>query len=231
MKGTAVVVVADRDDDDAGFVGERLDDLGMRRRVVPRDDPRALGGAGVGADLLLLLGSDRSVHDPRQADVVAAEQSLVGAASARGVPVLAVCYGAQLVASALGSVVERSPAPEYGWCHVATDGSRPWLGGPWFQFHGDRWAASPALPALAWSDRAPQAFRHGRTLGLQFHPEVTPSTARRWLAAAMPAVVTAGFDPTTIEAELDELAPDASVRCHRLVDSFLEEVASHDPER
>lgn len=227
MSDLRVVVVADRGDDDAGFLGERFDELGGVRRPCLRDDATSLAGAEQEADVLVLLGSDRSVHDPAHAGVVAAEQALVHRARARGVPILGVCYGGQLAAAALGATVARAPVGEYGWFEVET--TVPWLSGPWFQFHGDRWSGGDGVPSIATSPRAPQAFRQGRTLGVQFHPEVTPNTARRWLAAAEPAVIAAGGDPSTIEAELDLLAPDARIRCHRLVDAFLEEVAAADP--
>lgn len=221
-----VVLVANAGDDDPGYVGERLEQVGGRLRSVHRDDPAALASAEKGADLVVLLGSDWSVYDPAHARSVAAEQALVRRATARGLPLFGICFGGQLSASALGGTVRRADHPELGWYEVTSEDSS--LAGRWFQFHGDRWDATDDLPGIAWGEQGPQAFRQGRTLGIQFHPEVTPTTARRWLRASAASVVAAGGDLATIEDELDRLAPDARDRCHRLVDAFLTMVSTDD---
>jgi hypothetical protein len=73
---------------------------------------------------------------------------------------------------------------------------------------------------------SPQGFVFGRTLGLQFHPEVTPATVSNWLRAAPEEVAAAGEVIESIEAETAQLADDARRRCHLLVDVFLDTVAN-----
>lgn len=223
-----VIAIANRQDADLGFVGERL--LGHEARLanVLREDLAGLREPEAGADLIVLLGSDWSVYDTRHERAVAAEQALVRRAWDRGLPVLAICYGAQLVASALGLAVTRAAAPEIGWRTVQTDDEAVCPPGPWFQFHFDGWTDGNGLASSARTSSGPQAFRVGRTLGVQFHPEVTAQVARRWLLAEPDNVAAAGESVEAIAATLDDLMPDARLRCHSFVDGFLTEVAGAD---
>jgi GMP synthase-like glutamine amidotransferase len=220
-----VMTIANREDADLGFVGERLYAHGARFQTVMRDELARLSAPDAGADLVVLLGSDWSVYDPRHHDAVAAEQALVRRAGATGLPVLAICYGAQLVASTLGMTVTRAAVPEIGWGRVQTRDEVLCPPGPWFQLHLDSWTGGRGPATIAHSPAGPQAFRTGRTLAVQFHPEVTAETARRWLHEQPDAVSAAGASLAEIEAGLDTLIPAARLRCHRFVDDFLTLVA------
>ena len=95
---------------------------------------------------------------------------------------LGVCFGGQLLATALGGSVTRSLHPEVGWHEVRSDTPDLVPGGPWFQWHFDRFTPPPNARLVARNDRAAQAFTHGRALGLQFHPEVDEALVQRWIA-------------------------------------------------
>jgi GMP synthase-like glutamine amidotransferase len=218
-----VTVIADREDADAGFVGERLDQQGASIRRVWRDEPASYGDALGTCDLVVLLGSDRSVHDASQQAVVSAESDLVREADRRALPLLAICYGAQLVASAFGASVRRSPVPEIGWRRIECASAAPFGEGPWFEFHYDRWASNAPLELLARTAAAPQAFRLRRVLATQFHPEVTAATAHDWLIAGRRSLERAGLDLDAIDAATRREEPGARLRCYHLVDRFLED--------
>ncbi|HEY5272495.1 MAG TPA: gamma-glutamyl-gamma-aminobutyrate hydrolase family protein [Acidimicrobiales bacterium] len=224
-----VVVVANRGDGDDGFVGERLGELGANFIRVWREDPDGLADAELDADLVLSLGSDWSVYDASTAPSAlsaAPERALVRRAARRGVPVLGICYGGQLCASALGAEVRRAEQPEIGWRLLESDDVSFCGTGPWFQYHFDRWSDGGPVRSFMRNQVSPQAFVFGRTLGLQFHPEVTPATVSTWLRAAPDDVAAAGGVIEEIEAETALLADDARLRCHRLVDAFFDTVAS-----
>ncbi len=100
---------------------------------------------------------------------------------ARGLPVLGVCLGAQLLAAALGARVSRGHAPEVGAGHVrlTAEGARdPALGVggdplPVLHWHGDSFDLPDGAVLLASSGAHPhRAFRVGPALGLQFHVEM-----------------------------------------------------------
>ncbi len=220
-----VVVVANRGDGDDGFVGERLTELGASFVRLWREDPRTLSEAERDADLVVSLGSDWSVFDTRAQFSAEPERALVRRAARRGVPVFGICYGGQLCASALGAEVTRAAQPEIGWRVLDSDDVSFCGTGPWFQYHFDRWSDTGPVHSFMRNAVAPQAFVFGRTLGLQFHPEVTPETVSSWLRAAPHDVAAAGEEIEAIEAETAGLAEDARRRCHRLVDVFLDTVA------
>ena len=122
---------------------------------------------------------------------LATEIRLIAEALDRGLPVLGICLGAQLMAAALGANVRANPMPEIGWYDVTPTGhgqADPLLTQfrspePIFQWHGDTFDIPPGAVHLAASDTCPnQAFRVGeRSYGLQFHLEVDAPLVERWL--------------------------------------------------
>ena len=220
-----VGVVANIEDPEAGFVEERLDQLGASFFRRWRTAPETFDRFEHEVDLLVLLGSDWSVYDASYAHPIGAERDLIQRAGAAGCPTLGICFGGQMIASALDLAVARAPRPEVGWSTISSD--RPDLtgDGPWFQFHADRWAESGDDRTVARNGVGPQAVIVGRTLGLQFHPEVTEEVAARWIREAPEAVVDAGGDPDALIAENVRMIPDARARCFGLVDAFLATVA------
>ena len=224
-----VVIVGNTDDTDAGFVGERLADHGASFSTANRDHPSELAALSGPMDLLLLLGSDAAVHSPTRTRAVEAEMALVRETLAAGRPVLGICYGGQLLAHAAGAIVAPAARPEIGWTELDTEDHRLAAPGPWFQFHEDRWWPVPSAKTFAWTPLAPQALRWGRALGVQFHPEVTPTAAAGWVRLYSRLVAASGVDPDRVLADIDRLWSDAATRCAQLVDNFLEDVAGRDP--
>jgi GMP synthase (glutamine-hydrolysing) len=131
---------------------------------------------------IILSGSPFSVKDPQ------APKPDVRAMAAQ-LPVLGVCYGAQLVAEQAGGTVGRSTHREYGRAHLqelvgdpllATigEGSQVWMS------HSDSVQQLPegfrviarteSIPVAAY--RAADDFATHPVYGIQFHPEVTHST-------------------------------------------------------
>ena len=64
-------------------------------------------------DGLISLGGPMSVND--DLPYLRQEMGLMREAISRRQPVLGICLGAQLIASALGAAVRRNPAKEIGW--------------------------------------------------------------------------------------------------------------------
>lgn len=123
------------------------------------------------------LGSERSAAD--RTDWIPGEIDFLRAAVAADVPVLGLCFGGQALSLALGGGIEVLPAPEIGWISVESDdASIPT--GPWLQYHFDLMHVPPGARVVARSPAGPAAFRHGRHLGLQFHPEVDSALVDRW---------------------------------------------------
>ena len=73
---------------------------------------------------------------------------------------------------------------EIGWTLVESADHELIPAGPWLEFHGDRLPGRPRPAAvLARNGTGVQAFRHGRHLAFQFHPEVDGPQLKRWLDA------------------------------------------------
>lgn len=154
----------------------------------------------------------------------------------RRVPILGVCFGGQALARALGGAVARAPRPEIGFTHVMSDDPDLVAPGPWFQFHYDRWRLPPGASEIARTPLASQAFRLGRSLGVQFHPEVTPAVLEAWCAdeafvqgGTRRAVEADGQDFDTLIAQVAAEERASIARAHRLIDAFLDRVATDGP--
>jgi GMP synthase-like glutamine amidotransferase len=221
-----VGIVANTEDPEAGHVAERLEAHGASFVRRWRDDPASLGDFERSVDLLVLLGSDWSVYDPAFAAPVAAERDLVSRATAAGCPTLGICFGGQLIASALGLTVERAPLGEIGWHVIESDEPELFGAGPWFQYHLDRWVDDPSRGAIARSVRGPQALIERRTLGVQFHPEVTADVIERWVRSGGADLARVGADADAIITETEREIGRSRAHCHTLVDAFLDRVAS-----
>jgi GMP synthase-like glutamine amidotransferase len=166
-------------------------------------DPRGLTA-------VVALGSDRSVHasrDPWIADQVA----FLRATHEAGVPVVGICFGGQALAAALGANVSRAPETEIGWVDVQGDDG---FGGRWFTWHEDVFDLPPGATELARAGSGLQAFSAGPSVGLQFHPEVTPAIVDDWLDGAPGAVA----DPEPMRAETAETVAAARERSFALMD-------------
>ena len=166
-----------------GSIGAWLDARGARidwTRLFADDPLPRLEGL----DLLIALGGPMSVNDEARLPWLAAEKRVLREAIAAGIPVLGVCLGAQLIASALGARVYPSAATEIGWFPIegvpGPEGSFRFPPAcPVFHWHGETFELPQGAARLARSaaceNQAFQVARH--VIGLQFHLEATPAGA------------------------------------------------------
>ena len=94
--------------------------------------------------------------------------------------------------------------------------------GPWFQFHHDRFTVPPGATLVADGELCPQAYVVGRSLGVQFHPEITGAMLQGWYDnGGLRAVEASGVDAAALLAETYAKEAAARLRAHALVDTFL----------
>jgi GMP synthase-like glutamine amidotransferase len=225
MTSVDVLVVANSTDADPGYVGERFEERGHGLYTVLRDRGQVPAEVPAGMRAVVLLGSEWSVHAPVDPAALEAECELVRSAGERGVPVLGLCYGAQVVAHARGGSVFRATTPEVGLVYVDSCDEQLVPSGPWSAFHVDSLHPPPVARVVARNDCGTQAFLLPGVLAVQFHPEVRPGTLADW-ARRFPGLLD---DAGVSRAELLEQArgreSQARAAAHDLVDAFLDRVA------
>jgi GMP synthase-like glutamine amidotransferase len=157
---------------------------------------------------------------------VAAEIELLREAIAAEVPVLGVCFGGQALSLALGGEVAPAATPQIGWFELSerVDELPP---GPWFHWHYEQLSVPPGGEPLAHSEAGPAAFRHGRHLGLQFHPEVTIEVIASW-SRSEAELAKLGVSAEELRAQSEVLAPLARHHAWELFGLWWEGLADGD---
>lgn len=217
---TALVIENDPTDD-VRRLGGWLVDAGLELRVLRPYLGDAVPTALSAYAALVVLGGDQraypGVDGTPGAPWFPALESLLRHAVRHRIPTLAVCLGAQLLATAHGGAVEPGAAgPEIGPALVArrdaADRDPLFAAVPFapdvIQWHLDEITELPAGAALlAASTRYPnQAFRVGdRAWGTQFHLECDTAMVAHWAAADRAFLDELGVDPEQLVAACDAL--------------------------
>lgn len=189
---------------------------------IDEEDPHDLNPRDYG--LIVSLGSEFPAYED-SITWISHEIDLLQAATDADVPILGVCFGGQLLARTLGGEVFRSEQEEIGWLPVETNDADLVSDGPWFQWHFDTFTVPPGALVLAETSVGPQAFSIGRSLGVQFHPEVTPEIMDAWVLAYRHELDEHGVDPDRLLEETHERSESARTTSLNLFDRFLERVA------
>jgi GMP synthase-like glutamine amidotransferase len=175
-------------------------------------------------DLIVSLGSEFAAFDD-SIPFVPREVQLFRDAIDADVPILGLCFGGQMLARVLGSRLFRSEQAEIGWLPVRTHDPDLVSTGPWFQWHFDSFTPPPGAKLVAETDAASQAFVVGRSMGLQFHPEVTPEIMDEWVRAYPHELEAEGVDPQGLLDETRRRAAQARQTTWRLLNNFRDSVA------
>jgi GMP synthase (glutamine-hydrolysing) len=181
-------------------------------------------------DILVVLGAPIGVYEQEQYPFVHRQIEALRRRIEAGRPTLGICFGAQLIAAALGARVYRGDHFEFGWGPVATtnDGLKSPVGaydGAVFHCHGDTFDLPRGAKLLAGSTHYPhQAFSYGPQLALQFHGEVTGRGLKRWFIGHSARIKSlGGLDKLAreTEAQMHQLQP----RLDRFVGSWLQSLS------
>lgn len=135
---------------------------------------------------IILTGGPNSVYEENAAS---APRELF----ALGIPILGLCYGAQLMMHILGGKVERANEKEFGKTHMALDQpENPLFAGVpnesvvWMSHNDYVTALAPGFSVIAHTDNCPNAafaWEDQKLYGFQFHPEVLHSEYGRQMLA------------------------------------------------
>ena len=180
-------------------------------------------------DVIIPMGAPYGAYeDERIGKWLTPELAKLKAAHNDGIPIFGICFGGQLMARALGGSVARSPKAELGWFEIESDDKTLIPTGPWFEYHWDRWTLPKGALEIARSEVASQAFVMGRTLALQFHPEIDSQVLEEWLAmeGGCAEVESEGVDVERLREQTKREQPFADKLAFDLVDTFLRRVAT-----
>ena len=157
----------------AQLIARRVREAHVYSEIVPHTASAAELAARRPAGIIL-SGGPKSVNEDPAPSIDPAVYDL-------GIPILGICYGAQLLTQQLGGEVARTGRGEYGRTPLAITGASPILA-DWpesaevWMSHGDAITRVPeGFVATATSPDAPVASLHDperAIFGVQFHPEV-----------------------------------------------------------
>ncbi len=189
-----------------------------------------------GYDAVIVPGSVSAVY-AREPWMLRLEKHLRGL-HASGIPLLGICFGHQILASALGGETILNPlGREIGVCEVRlTEAGRqhPFL----FNGLGDRFRAvqahfdvvsrtPPGSIVLAESDYGVQSFAIDSCLGIQFHPEIRPSVLAEIALHDPEPLLAAGQNADALVAQWRQTPPTEATL---VVQNFAEAARARTPE-
>jgi len=203
-----LVLVVDFGAQYAQLIARRVREAHVYSEIVSRNMPVAEMLARR-PKAIILSGGPASVH-------VEGAPSIDPAVYDAGVPVLGICYGAQLVARDLGGEVAKTGAGEYGRTTLTGDRSSILLGGAtgervvWMSHFDAMTRAPEGFVVAGHTEGTPAAVIEDRERGIyavQFHPEVAHTDRGQEILKAF-LYDAAGCRPTWTNVSIIERAVD-----------------------
>ena len=190
-----VLSIVHQEDAAAGVFADAVAERGaqLTEWVISNGSPP--NGRPESYDAVLIFGGAMHVDQESGHPWLRDEDELIRDLGARGVPMLGVCLGAQLIAKALGARVGALPSPQIGWFDVEQTseaaGDPVFAGLPRrfssFQWHSYAFELPPNAVPLARDPVCLQAYRAGESAwGVQFHAEVTKESVDDWFRSSKP---------------------------------------------
>jgi len=206
----------------AGF-REPVESAGYDLDRIDVEDPEFGRLDLTGPDLLIMMGGPMGVYEQDRYPWIACQLKRLARRLAADRPTLGVCFGAQMIAAALGVPVYPGPAKEVGFHPLSfVDAESPLrhlAGVDVLHWHGDTFDLPADVELLASSPAyLHQAFRRGANiLALQFHAEMgLDPRFEAWIGQWPEALAEVGSDATIMRARHAECGP-AAVAAGRLM--------------
>ena len=182
-------------------------------------------------DLVVMMGGPMGVYDTEDHPWIKCQLRRLRKRLELDRPTLGVCFGAQMIAAALGARVYRGDAQEVGFHPIDVHGNardgplRHIVGVHLLHWHGDTFTLPEGAELLASSERyAHQAFRRGNTvLALQYHAEMgLDPRFFEWIEMWPEAVAAAGGDWLNLRDAHRRLGPRAAVAGQAMIADWLD---------
>lgn len=221
--------------EDCGTLTDVLQARGFEIRYVDagRDDLSDVDA--VAPELIVGLGGPASVYDAPDHPWIADELKLFERRLRAGKPLLAICFGAQMLSQALGARVYAAPVKELGWkpLELTREGEDSFVRplGPrhtsMLHWHGDIFDLPQGAVLLASTRAAPhQIYRYGDSvLAFQCHPEIRVSEMESWLIGYADEVAAAtGTSAEELRADTLRYGPALARQACIVFESWLDAV-------
>lgn len=184
-------------------------------------------------DMLIVLGGPISSNDEARYPWLRDEIELIRQRIVRGLPVLGICLGAQLIARALGARVYAASAKEIGFAPIdlTPEGRQSPLAalasGPVLHWHGETFDLPPDARRLASTAICEtQAFSLGaRVMACQFHPEAGDGRFERWLIGHHGELAMDGIDINQLRAMEQRERDGLRARGNTFLSNWLDRLA------
>mgnify|MGYP002654481087 FL=1 len=182
---------------------------------------------------IISLGAHAGVLEEAQHPWMSHERKIMKWALDTETPLLGLCFGSQLLASAAGGRVYKAAKGEFAWTKVdmlPEAASDPVLGvlgktTDAFHFHYDTFDLPENAVRLGESNGTIEAFRVGSSAwATQFHPEVGLSQQLAWLSTYRRAFVREGIDLDAQITKSHELAASYRRQAWALSGAFAKQV-------
>ena len=183
-----IIIVCHAEHEPAGYLCRYLDNKNVSYKIINgiNYDMADLDLTAVAG--LVFIGGRYSVNDEHA--WIADEIKLIQRAIEKDMPVMGVCFGAQLISKALGAEVSTAENMEIGWHKIKLDASRPAEANllnlddvfDVFEWHEDVFSLPDgAMQLFSGHNFENQGYLCGKVLAMQFHLEMTADMVHDWL--------------------------------------------------
>lgn len=209
--------------EDAGYLVDRID---VADPIFPTLDLRE-------PDLLIMMGGPMGVYEQDRYPWIGCQMRRLAHRLDAGRPTLGVCFGAQMMAAALGADVYEGPHKEVGFHpirihdHAKETPLRHLEDVPILHWHGDTFTLPDNVELLASSHvYQHQAFRRGNNiLAVQFHAEMGQDPRfDAWIEEWPGSVIEAGGDEASLRAAHDLHGPVAVAAGRKMIAEWLQQL-------
>ncbi len=192
--------------EDLGVFESVLKDLGYDFKYLDTPAGEVLKEPLENYSMLFVLGGYMSAYEEEKYKFLSYGYKLMEEALKKGIPILGICLGAQMLAKVLGAkVYPGEKGKEIGWYEVFKTGEHFYFQDfpeklKVFQWHGDTFdLPEGALRIYSSANYPNQAFVYNKAIGLQFHIEVNPEIVEKWIEFYKDELSKENIDPEKVK--------------------------------